>query len=100
MIRIQYVFLIFMVSLLASCDVDEFDDSIVKPEVYEPQIVYVNDILTKARTDVQNDDIKIECITVKFPFKLIEAKLSKFPLKNLPTMLVSLFLLKSSVLRL
>ena len=72
MIRIQYVFLIFIVSLLASCGVDEFDDSIVKPEVYEPQIVYVNDILTKARTDVQNDDIKIECITVKFPFKLID----------------------------
>ncbi|MBK9743763.1 MAG: hypothetical protein IPO94_12725 [Saprospiraceae bacterium] len=47
MIRIQYVFLIFIVSLLASCGVDEFDDSIVKPEVYEPQIVYVNDILTK-----------------------------------------------------
>lgn len=72
MIRIQYVFLIFIISILTSCGVEEFDDTIVKTNEYEPQIVYVNDILNKARTNLQNDDVKIDCVSLKFPFKLID----------------------------
>ncbi len=82
---IQYIFLVFFVGMLMSCGVDEFDDVKVETEVFEPEVVYVNDLLTKARSVVNSDVVKIECTTVKFPFKLIDFTQNTYTINTIET---------------
>jgi hypothetical protein len=59
---------------MASCTVEEFD--LIDPEIqmFEPEVIYVNDIMVKARTSTTTSGVMVECITVSFPFQLIDTK--------------------------
>lgn len=69
----KYLFYLFILSIwMTSCGVEEFDDSSTETETFEPDTVYVNNILTKAIGSASSQGVVIECITVAFPFQMVD----------------------------
>jgi hypothetical protein len=69
----KYLFYLFILSIwMTSCGVEEFDDSSTQTETFEPDTVYVNNILTKAIGSASSEGVVIECITVAFPFQMVD----------------------------
>lgn len=69
---------------MSSCEVDEFDITTTEKEPYTPSVVYVNDIMAKAKPIQHNDGLKVECITVKYPFQLQDDKGQKLSINTNP----------------
>ncbi|HMR88347.1 MAG TPA: hypothetical protein PKD51_09340 [Saprospiraceae bacterium] len=70
----KYLFYLFILSIwMTSCGVEEFDDISTATEEFEPEVVYVNNILTKARSTASSPNVAIECITVPYPFQMVDA---------------------------
>jgi len=70
----KYLFYLFILSIwMTSCGVEEFDDINTVTETFEPDTVYVNNILTKARSTTSSPSVAIECITVPYPFQMVDA---------------------------
>jgi len=70
----KYLFYLFILSIwMTSCEVEEFDNSNTQTETFEPDTVYVNNILTKAIGSASSQGVVIECITVAFPFRMVDA---------------------------
>jgi hypothetical protein len=70
--KVHIIILLAVAAMFFSCSVDEFDIVENNPEIYEPEVVYVNDIMAKARSSSMVAGLEIECISVPFPFQVID----------------------------
>jgi len=67
---------------MSSCGVDEFDDIDTQTEIFEPEVVYVNDIITKARSTLSYDGVIVECILIAFPFSIVDMNGTKHDIND------------------
>ena len=74
MVRINFILLFTLCMWMTSCSVEEFDKSDTDTETFEPEVIYVNDIIVKARPSATSPGVMVECITVSFPFQMVDTK--------------------------
>jgi hypothetical protein len=72
----------FLISMMWSCSVDEFDTTEEEVEVIVPTVTYINNIMAKASNNAGQDGLVLECITVVFPFSMIASDSTVYEIVN------------------
>lgn len=67
--KLSFLFL-FAALLFASCDRENFDDTITPDPGYTPETVVVNNLITALQTTT-NDGLELGCFSIDYPFELL-----------------------------
>lgn len=63
---ILYIFILFFG--FTACNIEEFDFTDVETEEFQPEVTYVNTLMTRAAGVSNGDGIQLACLTIKLPF--------------------------------
>ncbi len=69
----KHFFYIFIFLLgLSSCNIDEFDQIDTETETFQPEVDYVNNLISRAIRSSSDEGIELACLTIQLPFSVID----------------------------
>lgn len=67
---------------IVSCSIDEYDLTDVKTDPPTPEVIYTNQILSLARSGVEDEGVRIRCGNLMFPFSLLSTDSMRYTVTN------------------
>lgn len=68
----QFLYIFILLLGLSACNIDEFDQIDTETESFQPEVDYVNNLISRAIQSSSNDGIELACLSIQLPFSVID----------------------------